>query len=718
MPRYAFGPFLLDTEARVLLRGESPAAIAGKPLDTLVFLVQNRGRLLDKDELLAHVWPGAIVEEANLSQSIFIIRKILGDSPKDHRYIATLPGRGYQFVAEVKEVENDPERDATPRPAPPLRAVRRWKLAAIVGAIALAAAVAGVLRLAPRRALRSPSQLLERRLTFNSSANDLLSSALSPDGKYLAYSDRFGIHVRLLSTGEERNLPEAGSLSGDASSYVDSWFPDGTELLAHTVGIAGQESMWAASIAGRASRHLRENASGWSVSPDGTRIAFSPTRAGSNAPEIWVMNNQGDDARRVLSLAADEFTWLVEWSPDGQRLAFIRAKPGRQSLETTDLKGEHRTTVLASPGPSHWVRSAYWLSDHRLIYSQAETDDVDANLWQMDVDPHSGAARSQPQRLTHWTGIDALGLSANRAGSMLVVQKVTYPAQIFIGDLAAGVGHAPHRLTDDEAHDWATAWTADSKSVLFSSDRSGKQGIYKQEIDQSIAEPLVEGRENVNLARLSPDGKWVLYAETLPAGPGFELRHRVMRIPLKGGIPETVVETTGLRWDDHQCSRAPANVCILIGPGEARLLTVTGFDPLSGSGKLLRTIPKAVSDRFSLALSPDGSTLALTRAGESDAHIRLLSLNGGPDRELHAKGWPNIESIEWSADGRGVYCGSSSPPGGTLVYLDLKGTAKPLWKSRDVGGGGFIAGVASPDGRHLALSGPGRNSNAWMLAGF
>ena len=104
MPCYIFGPFSLDTEARALLRDREVIPIAGKTFDTLVLLVQNHGRLIDKDELLSKVWAGTVVEEANLSQAIFTVRKILGDSPKDARYIATVAGRGYQFVAPVTEL--------------------------------------------------------------------------------------------------------------------------------------------------------------------------------------------------------------------------------------------------------------------------------------------------------------------------------------------------------------------------------------------------------------------------------------------------------------------------------------------------------------------------------------------------------------------------------------------------------------------------------------
>src|SRR4051794_14061953 len=103
MACYSFGPFLLDPEARVLLREGVPIPMAGKALDTLLVLVSNSGRLVHKDELLSRVWPGTVVEEANLSQHIFTVRKILDDTPKDRRYIATVAGRGYQFVAPVSE---------------------------------------------------------------------------------------------------------------------------------------------------------------------------------------------------------------------------------------------------------------------------------------------------------------------------------------------------------------------------------------------------------------------------------------------------------------------------------------------------------------------------------------------------------------------------------------------------------------------------------------
>jgi DNA-binding winged helix-turn-helix (wHTH) protein len=126
MSRYIFGPFELDPEARLLRRDGEPIPLAGKTLDTLVMLVENRGRLVDKEELLSRVWAGSVVEEANLTQTIFTVRKILGDSPKNHHYIATVAGRGYQFVAPVTESTARTEPGAS-ETKEPLRGSTLWR---------------------------------------------------------------------------------------------------------------------------------------------------------------------------------------------------------------------------------------------------------------------------------------------------------------------------------------------------------------------------------------------------------------------------------------------------------------------------------------------------------------------------------------------------------------------------------------------------------------
>jgi DNA-binding winged helix-turn-helix (wHTH) protein/tetratricopeptide (TPR) repeat protein len=102
-PFYEFGAFRIDPGKRLLLRDGHPVPLTAKVFDTLLVLVENRGRVVEKDELMRLVWLGTVVEESNLSQNVFTLRKVLGEMPHDHRYIATIPRRGYQFVAEVRQ---------------------------------------------------------------------------------------------------------------------------------------------------------------------------------------------------------------------------------------------------------------------------------------------------------------------------------------------------------------------------------------------------------------------------------------------------------------------------------------------------------------------------------------------------------------------------------------------------------------------------------------
>jgi len=101
---YKFGPFSLDPEDRTLTREGTPLSLTPKVFDTLLCLVRNPGRILTKDELLKEIWPDTFVEEVNLAVNISTLRKAFGENPQDGRYIATVPGRGYRFVADVREI--------------------------------------------------------------------------------------------------------------------------------------------------------------------------------------------------------------------------------------------------------------------------------------------------------------------------------------------------------------------------------------------------------------------------------------------------------------------------------------------------------------------------------------------------------------------------------------------------------------------------------------
>lgn len=104
---YEFGVFRLDAAERRLLRNGEPVAITPKAFDTLIALVENSGRILEKDRLLEKVWPDTIVEEATLAQNISTLRKVLSEGDSENQYIETIPKHGYRFVASVRDLRGN-----------------------------------------------------------------------------------------------------------------------------------------------------------------------------------------------------------------------------------------------------------------------------------------------------------------------------------------------------------------------------------------------------------------------------------------------------------------------------------------------------------------------------------------------------------------------------------------------------------------------------------
>ena len=230
---YEFGDFRLDATNRLLSRSSGLVPLAPKVVDTLLVLVENAGQVLNKDALLRAVWPDTFVEESNLAHNVSVLRKALGDGADGQPYIETLSKRGYRFVGAVTEslaesstawsdggqvsvrVKSNTEPAADSRASaaiPEAPAVSRpWdaRLAlAMVSVLTLALLLlVGVVK--PGWLLRFSSrqtEFVQRQLTANPSDNGVYRAVISPDGKYLAYTDLNGIYLRSIDTGEARTL--------------------------------------------------------------------------------------------------------------------------------------------------------------------------------------------------------------------------------------------------------------------------------------------------------------------------------------------------------------------------------------------------------------------------------------------------------------------------------------------------------------------------------
>src|SRR5688572_19973513 len=99
---YSFATFRIDTAKRILLENGEAVALNPKAFDLLLTLVERRGEIVSKDELLDTVWENQFVEQNNITVHISALRKIFGETKNEHRFIATVPGKGYKFVAEIQ----------------------------------------------------------------------------------------------------------------------------------------------------------------------------------------------------------------------------------------------------------------------------------------------------------------------------------------------------------------------------------------------------------------------------------------------------------------------------------------------------------------------------------------------------------------------------------------------------------------------------------------
>src|SRR4029077_4759439 len=132
-----------------------------------------------------------------------------------------------------------------------------------------------------------------RKLTRNSVGNAVTSGAISPDGKYLAYVDSSGMHVQLIASGDTQTVSQPESFNANAAWSIASWFPDSTSFVANATVPGGSTSIWLVFLLGRAPKKIRDDATAWSVSPDGSQIAFTAVEGLFGSREIWLMTKGG-----------------------------------------------------------------------------------------------------------------------------------------------------------------------------------------------------------------------------------------------------------------------------------------------------------------------------------------------------------------------------------------------------------------------------------------
>jgi len=575
----------------------------------------------------------------------------------------------------------------------------------------------------PRRPEPLP-QFNQRKLTANSQDSPVLGAAISPDGKYLGYADQQGLHLQLVATGEVQSVVQPPVFKpGRASLAFGSWFPDSTRFIVSVSGTGKSSTVWSIAITRGEIQKLAEVEDmfgGGTVSPDGLKVAYQRLRATSDeAREIWIMGANGESPHKILTAENRATIGGIAWSPRGNRIAYLsRRVTGDHTqimVESCDLGGVARTTVLLD----NHLRAFTWTPAGRFIYSRntergsSESD----NLWELQVNAENGTPQGKARQLTDWSGFSVRGFSATTDAKQLAFLRGNSHASVFVGDLAGSNTRLQNarRLTLDDNFNLPSAWTPDSREVLFSSERTANRVMYRQAIDPGSAAHLVTPSVNTNfyLAGLSPDRSGIL----LEGEPLDSRKMGLYRIDPKNGDGRLLFNTGGFVL--FSCSGKTANLCVFGRPTAENELVVAAFDPLGSPGKELLRIPlengsnAAIGFDYWWQLSPDGSTIGIVKMHGNQ--IRLVPLSGGPTRTITINGYSDLMEFFWATDSQSMFVSTLAPGGAILLHVSLNGEAQPIWHRPE---STHTWGFPSPDGSHLAILNSNSESNVWMIGNF
>jgi serine/threonine protein kinase len=736
LPKEEWNPELTLTRTGVTIGTAgymSPEQVRGEKLDARTDLF-SFGLVLYEMAAGQRAFAGEtapIIQAAILSQTPKPVRELNpGISHKLEAIISKAIEKSrevrYQSASEMR-ADLQAQADALRRRSD--RGRRHWPLAAagVVALLAIGLTMWSVRR--PPAATQTPSEVKLRQLTINSFENRVTSGAISPDGKYLAYVDVNGLHVKLIASGETHTVSQPTPLKNANVNWeiIDTgWFPDSTKFVANAHLASEDQSAWSSqtstiwvvSVLGGEPRKIRDHAAAWSVSPDGSLISFGTNKGSVGEREIWMMEPSGEQARKFFDTEENTSIGGFLWSPDGQRGLSVRTDASGDTILSRDLNGGPPVTVF-TPSETKQIRGDFsWLPDGRVIYQMGEPGAIrdTCSFWTLLLDVHTGRPLEKPKRLPNWTGACIGNLNVTADGKRLAVLAGTGRMTSYVADLPASemrflkLKHFP--LTDSS--DGVTDWTADSKAVIVVSNRNGHYGIYKQSVDEDTAQPLVTEGYGRN-PRVTPDGKWILYlgpvenGGSIGAGP-----EPVMRVAIDGGPSQRLF--TARPWSLLNCARSPSDLCAIVEPTDDRKeAVVTAIDLFRGRGPELARFALDPSENGWFAdLSPDGTRIATTKTPAGP--IDILSLRGRPVQPIRVKDWSNLLEFTWAADGKGLYVVAGLRGGHVLLYVDLQGNAHPLWES--AGASGETIAKPSPDGRHLAIQTWTTNGNMWMMENF
>lgn len=643
---YRFDEFELNPARRTFARNGTPVSISPKAFEVLSYLVSNPGRVITKDELLKAVWPESFVEESNLSQHIFALRKALGERAG---CIVTLPGRGYQFTAQVQGmttpqaallahhhehsgdyiVQHIRERtqvvmeEAPPAVARTSQSSRLWPIWAVICGALLVLVAFLLVR------LNRPSTV--RISAYDQITHDGRAKAIGgTDGSRVYFTEEVLDSIAEVSAA-------GGAIAPIRVSVKDPWAgdvsPDGSTLLviSQSEGMGPGSSLWSFRLVGGSLRHLADGAIASAWYPDGSRLAY-----GDAAGDIFVIRSDGTDEHKIASPGG--YISALAWSPDGSRIRFSRDGV----LWDVSSDGTHMRETLPELSKSQSQFSGQWAPDGQYYFVS------DGQIWELDERHRvGGTSKASAVQLTFgptvWDrptlsrdGKRIFASGRTRRGELVRFDPKAKQFQPFLGGISAEF----------------VAFTRDAKTVAYVTYPEGI--LWKADADGTNALQLTSPPLYPKSLSWSPDGKEILFVDRTPKST-----NGIYVIASDGGRPRQVLpgdleNETDPSWSPDG-KKIVYSTCPALGASSKSDLRILDL----ASGKLT-SVPES-NGLGTPHWSPDGKFIsAMTLDAMS---MKVLNVESGK--------WSNLETgavafPEWSHDSKYIY------------YLKWKGDAALL----------------------------------------
>ena len=668
---FHFGGFTLDMQRRGLYRDGKRIHLTSKPLELLIYLIENRGRPIEKRELLDAVWNGVFVTEDNLVQAIMEIRRALRDNKDDPRFIQTVPRRGYRFLAEVSlgwpPVEL-PVTSATPpvvheSGTPPsyrsLSVIKGNPRGAALGASALLMLLFGAslgfyvlfLRDRPQPKSQMPFQKVKfARVTTN---GKVTSAALSPDGKYVIYAlnseGMESLWLTHVATASQIQITKPTEVSHRALTFSpDSVFfyyvvRDDKEL-----GELYQMPL----LGGPAKKLISDVDSAITSSPDGKHISFIRGYPEKREFTLVIANADGTGQQEIATRKRPDFLPTLfngapAWSPAGE----VIACPAGSS----DATGRYMTVVEvpASGGAirpitsQRWwqVGQLAWLGDGSGLIMVAKQQASDpSQIWHLSYS--TGEARLVTNDLNNYVGVS---LTRDNPPAVVTVQSNVL-SSISIAPDDTNAKHIPISSIDGVV---GISWTPEGR-IVYASRQRDNQNIYIMDQDGSNQKQLTTGRLDNKWPSVSPDGRYIVFMSNRTGA------NNIWRIDIDGGNPKQLTSGSDARWPRCAPNSHWVVYASIGNPAGLYKVSIDGGD----SVRLTDKAPTAPS------ISPDGKLIASGYFEDPEANrTAVYSFDGGAPVKILSF----FSLMCWTPNGR------------NLTYIDRHGA--PNIVSQSIEGG-------------------------------